>query len=413
MDLLNHAFYEQLLFICGSRAVGYAAASPSCSLLKLLGGPPYALRTPEHLSGLPDLSPADLAKVQSSHTLLRRACGAISAVHLAGGHAHLEQPSGAMSWQEPCVQAWLVQCSAALCLLPACAFGKNWSKTWLLAASYRGLSQIASKCSHPRGAHQPQKGWADGQWLSRKTAEYPPELCQAFASCISHLVSGSSSTLSMQSAAQQVPRKDFLQPPLAIHDGAGKSSCPDWSKPHTKDFLGPLRSVLLDFCVKHKAPQRLLARGSVPSSEPLFTDGEVSQARSLLFPSLGFHEPAEAWAIREDQPFFLNALHRVANFCEDADIHLFPYLNQGICTGFLNDIPPSHCFWHNSNDPLEDVSLSLHFHNWRSAHVDEAVTSNLLQEELAAGFCYRYHGTVEDARSEWPTGLALGKLGVV
>ena len=169
--------------------------------------------------------------------------------------------------------------------------------------------------------------------------------------------------------------------------------------------------------MKHKAPQRLLARGSMPSSEPLFTESEVSQARSLLFPSLGFREPAEAWAVREDQPFFLNALHRVANFnalhwvanfCEDADIHLFPYLKQGICAGFLNDIPPSHCFRHNSNDPLEDAPLSLHFQNWRSAHVDEAVTANLLQEELD-----RYPGTVEDARSEWPTGLALGKLGVV
>ena len=79
---------------------------------------------------------------------------------------------------------------------------------------------------------------------------------------------------------------------------------------------------------------------------------------------------------------------------------------------FLNDIPPSHCFWQNTNDPLEEVPLSLHFQTWRSAHVDESVTASLLQEELDAGFCYRYEGTLESARAEWPTGLALGKLRV-
>ena len=416
MDLLNQAFYEQLLFLSGSGAVGYAAASPSCneySLLKLSGGPPYALRTPAHLTGLPDLTPAELARVQASHTMLQRACCAISAVHLAGGHAHLEQPSGAMSWQEPCVQAWLAQCSAALCLLPACAFGKDWAKTWLTASSYRGLSAIAAKCTHPHGSHRPQKGWAEGAWLSRNTAEYPPELRQAFASCISHLVSGSGVSLSLPQAVHLVPVKNLSQQPLAIHDGGGRASCPDWSKPHSKDYLGPLRSVLLDFCTKAKAPQRLLARATQPSSDPLFTDSEVSAARSLFFPALGFQEPSDAWHVRADQPLCLNALHRIANLCEDADIHLFPSLKQGVCAGFLNDIPPSHSFWANANDPVEDVPLSLHFQNWRSAHVDEAITEALLQEELDAGFCYRYSDTVEDARSEWPVGLALGKLGVV
>ena len=416
MDILHAPFYEQLLFLCGSGAVGYAAASPSCneySLLKLSGGPPYALRTPAHLQGLPDLSPSDLAKVQASHTMLQRACCAISAVHLAGGHAHLEQPRGAMSWQEPCVRAWLVQSSAALCVLPACHFGRDWAKTWLMASSYRGLSSIASQCTHPRGSHQAQRGWADGHWRSRQTAEYPPELCQAFASAIRHLVGGTSTELSLAHARSLVPQKSLAQHPTAIHDGGGRNSVPDWSMPHSKDFLRPLRTVLLEFCVHHKAPQRLLARGSIPSSEALFTAAEVAEARALVFPALGLRETDDAWAVREDQPFCLNALHRIANLCEDADIHLFPALKQGVCTGFLNDIPPSHSFWQNSNDPLGDIPLSLHFQNWRSAHVDEATTAALLQEELDAGFCYRYSGTVEAAKTEWPTGLALGKLAVV
>ena len=60
MDLFSSDFYEDLLHLCGSGIVGYAAASPSCSeysALKLDGRPPFALRTPDNLEGRPDLQP--------------------------------------------------------------------------------------------------------------------------------------------------------------------------------------------------------------------------------------------------------------------------------------------------------------------------------------------------------------------
>ena len=85
-----------------------------------------------------------------------------------------------------------------------------------------------------------------------------------------------------------------LESPTAMHDGAGRSSSPDWSRPRTKDYLGPLRSVLLDSCNRRAAPQRLLARNTNPSFEPLFDAAEVQQARALLFPALGFQEPPSA-----------------------------------------------------------------------------------------------------------------------
>ena len=141
------------------------------------------------------------------------------------------------------------------------SFGVSWAYggqlSWPVSA---GLAMHS-----PPGSRQLQKGWAQGEWLSRKTAEYPPELCQAFASCIHRLVAGSSCSLTLQSATQLVPRKSFSQQPLAIHDGAGRSSCPDWSRPHSKDYLGPLRSVLLDFYAKKSAPQRLLVQRSLCS----------------------------------------------------------------------------------------------------------------------------------------------------
>ena len=51
--------------------------------------------------------------------------------------------------------------------------------------------------------------------------------------------------------------------------------------------------------------------------------------------------------------------------------------------------------------------------NWRSANVDASVTQQLLEEELAQGFCFKYEGSLEDAKKQWPLGLAIGKLGVV
>ena len=68
MDLLDNAFYEPFLRICASGIVAYAAASPNCgeySRLKLRDDGPPALRTPMHLDGVPNLSPAALEKVQN------------------------------------------------------------------------------------------------------------------------------------------------------------------------------------------------------------------------------------------------------------------------------------------------------------------------------------------------------------
>ena len=99
MDLLQDSFFERLLFICGSGSVGYCAASPCCShysRLKLFNGPPYAIRTPEFLGGVPGLGPADLCKLQESKEILERCCKCVSVTFAAGGHGHIEQP------QAPC-----------------------------------------------------------------------------------------------------------------------------------------------------------------------------------------------------------------------------------------------------------------------------------------------------------------------
>ncbi|CAE7273822.1 unnamed protein product [Symbiodinium necroappetens] len=131
----------------------------------------------------------------------------------------------------------------------------------------------------------------------------------------------------------------------------------------------------------------------------------------MMFSSIS--EPPDAWVIRDHQPICLNALHAVASFCGDPDTSLFAALKDGVPTGYLHNIPSSNCFWPNHNEGVDDIPLSIHLQNWRSATVEPEVTRKLLQEELDQGFCFKFHGSLEDAEQRWPLGVAIGKLSVV
>ena len=74
-DLLSDMQFERLLRLCVSGAVKYCGSSPACreySRLKLKPGGPPALRTPDHLDGIPGLDAHSLLQVQESSTMLHR-----------------------------------------------------------------------------------------------------------------------------------------------------------------------------------------------------------------------------------------------------------------------------------------------------------------------------------------------------
>ena len=74
-DLLNDNRYELLLRLACSRQVAYSAGSPSCneySRLKLRPGGRIALRTPDHLDGIPGFTYDQQLKVPNSATMLSR-----------------------------------------------------------------------------------------------------------------------------------------------------------------------------------------------------------------------------------------------------------------------------------------------------------------------------------------------------
>ena len=221
MDLLHDQFYEQLLRLSGSGVIGYAAASPSCteySLLKLRPGGPRAIRTPDMMQGIPDLSPAEQQRLQDSAALLDRSVNSVQCTYVAGGHGHVEQPSGAMSWREPSTRNWIQMANCCLILLAACAFDWDIRKTWLFASSFEPLSAIAAVCTHAQGSHKSIAGTKDehGIYLSRRSAAYPTKLAEAFAQKNSVLLSPLKDDISWDSAFSLFPHKDWFQDPKSF-----------------------------------------------------------------------------------------------------------------------------------------------------------------------------------------------------
>lgn len=170
MDLLNNAFFEPLLRICSSGLIAYGAGAPNCgeySRLKLRPGGPPALRTPENLSGVPNLSAESLEKVQQSFEIMVRIVLCLELIFSSGGHVHLEQPTNSMAWLEPEVRRFIKFCSPHLVHLPACKFGANWRKGWIFACSYRALISMSGICNHPPGTHEEIAGV---RWLVQESS---------------------------------------------------------------------------------------------------------------------------------------------------------------------------------------------------------------------------------------------------
>ena len=290
MDLLSDPSFESLLKLCASGAVAYGAASPPCaqySRLKLQGGPgPPPLRTPEFLQGVPGLSASDLAKVQESFTMLSRCLQCLSVIHSSGGHAHLEQPSTAMSWLEPETQSFIKTAGIYCINLAACHFGKDWHKRWMFASSFPDLKTMGCTCPHPFGSHQPIAGQVNQaeDFLSRDTACYPPALASQFAEIILPLLSNHVADIPWEGRQQIIPIKSRNDFPVSVEDGGGLYSQPDWSKPERSipDSFETLRKQWMNLIITNRLDKKLIAFCGSGSSDPPFSAEELQPFRQML-----------------------------------------------------------------------------------------------------------------------------------
>ena len=76
-------------------------------MLKLLPGGPRAIRTPEHLDGLPDLKPSERQALVTSRTLHSRWSPLMGAVIATGNVATSENPPSITPWMAPFMQPFM------------------------------------------------------------------------------------------------------------------------------------------------------------------------------------------------------------------------------------------------------------------------------------------------------------------
>ena len=346
-DLLNDQAFSKLLKLAASGLIAYCACSPACchySRLKLRPGGPPALRTPQHLEGVPGLSGPDLQKVQESNLMLERCIQLLHVVIASGGHGHLEQPSSAMSWEEPMVRAFIRSHACSCTFVSACGYGKDWHKNWMFATTFGELRAIAFKCPHPQGTHQSLQGTRteSGHFLSRDTAEYPGDLCQAIAKIIIPLLSTNELNLNVDSAMSLIPSQDYTSAPFARQDGAGYASQGDWSSPHSfADVFQSLRKSFFDQIVEKRLDKQILAAFAKHDEHPPFSNEQLQPFRALVDEFLQAQGLYPDWSIPAGQKISLHALSQLAQCMDDPDKAIFPYLISGVPIGSDTPIVPS------------------------------------------------------------------------
>ena len=126
--------------------------------------------------------------------------------------------------------------------------------------------------------------------------------------------------------------------------------------------------------------------------------------------------PQSAAAIEKGQPFRLGLLSHLASITQDIDRRLPSILAQGVPTGVFEPIASSNQ-WpaveaQHAQHPLE-ACLKEFDTNWKNAEAQPELLQRLIEEEMAQGWVIEIPGGEQEARAQWPKGIAIGKLNVV
>ena len=227
---------------------------------------------------------------------------------------------------------------------------------------------------------------------------------------------GSGSALSLTSVPLLSKPKALHEAPVALQDGAGIHSVPDWSVPPSgaADVFSRLRPKLMAFLLQSRFPQRLRTLVLAGSGEALFSSSEVHSLRCIFQDWLTTQSPGTdiSWEVSPGQPYCLQALHVVTRICQDRDVSLFPCLQQGVPTGFDGDIPLSNVFLPQGGGHPFEQSLGICHGNWSSAEADLPTLHALVEEEVANGWLLELD-SLEAAQERFGDKLAIGKMSIV
>ena len=270
--------------------------------------------------------------------------------------------------------------------------------------------------SSKRYSHQQIAGvrTSDGRYLSRQTAEYPPELARQFAQIIFPLLSDQNHELTLDDFEKWLPVKDIHAPPFARQDGAGLKSKGDWSGAHQfDDSFQALRKNFFRTIMEKRLDLQILQAFQQRQSDPPFTSDQLTPFKHFVDEFLMAQGMHPNWGVPDDQQLCLYLLQQLCSCMQDPDVSLFQYLIDGVPLGIHEQITPSGCFPLTPPDELfEPPLLSVHHTNWQSAEDEPIIVQEVIDKEIEAGWVARFEGTMEDAQNFFQDGLAIGKLGL-
>ena len=270
----------------------------------------------------------------------------------------LEQPRNAMSWLEPATQGFLLDISADLVAVAACAFSMDFNKHWIFATSWRAMQALQSVCAHTKDFHQPYAGQrsSSGQFMSRETAEFPEPLAARYVELIGPLFPSKvkMTTFSLPAALASVPTLPYDSFPRA-----GKMAVAS-----ILSRTGPRRSRAF----------RIPSRPCVLICGICFCNG----GRQCGFGNL--------WRMVVLSLCFLSL--RVSSYA---------------AAGVGRDIPASNTFIpvpHSLHD-IDDADFQICSGNWPGAEQHPELLEEMIQAEVSVGYL-ECVDSLEEARRRWP-----------
>ena len=247
-DILDNAVFEALLKLCWSGIIALIMLAPPCKeyfRLKLRPGGPKALRTPQHMNGVPGLSPSQLKRLQDSQAI----------------HHMLREHQCSLVWVD------------------ACQHGKTFAKSWAFGCNSPRIQALAARCSHTY-KHTSIAGVVDhGVFLSTLTAEYPETLACQLAAVGAGRVSKTGGVKRALHLRSTFPAQPSLAPcRLPVCDGAGMHSTADWYCPNPDHPLQAVAAPWLRWLHERGVVPRIVAHVSQGNSDSPLTEQECTEA---------------------------------------------------------------------------------------------------------------------------------------
>eukprot|EP00435_Cladocopium_sp_Y103_P002494 s2776_g1.t1 len=273
-------------------------------------------------------------------------------------------------------------------------------------------------CKICRFRNQPLFMTGPEQFLIWLTAEYPPQLVEALATCFAPRLSRSGRTIKLDEWIQGLPRNptwSFASQFQRIEDGGSLVSTARWHSPPSRDYMCGLRSSWSQRLFDSGLHLKIASSLQSGSDSPPISETELAPFFDDLRNCFGID--AADWqrmlTVTPGQPFRLHLWQYILQLWQDPDAKFCDELASGVRLGVGTTLEPSP-IWplHDGEHFVPDQPLSIHHGQWAGADAHPDIVSDLLQQELDAGWIVDVPGGLT-ALQQQHSQVAVGKLNAV